>query len=121
MKLKIFHLKLIQVKYIASFSSSWKFDDTKNVLKDRRKLKCLIMYHVNAGNAGAGAGRCQFMFQTLHATSQDGSSLESVVAIACMEYNILDARGRWLCQVQLQITTIFQSIIKIRKRFRMKD
>ena len=91
--------KVDSSKVYSLLLSSWKFDDTKNVLKDRRKWKCLTMYHVNAGNAGAGAGRCQFMFQTLHATNQDGSSLESVVAIVCMEYNILDARGRWMCQV----------------------
>ena len=35
-----------------------------------------MTYLGNAGKVGAGAGRCQFTFQTLHATSQDGSSLE---------------------------------------------
>ena len=34
----------------------------------------------------------QFMFQTLHATSQDGSSLESVAATAGRECNIQDAK-----------------------------
>ena len=40
----------------------------------------------------AGAGRCQFTFHTLHVTSQDGSSLESVAATAGKECNIQDAR-----------------------------
>ena len=44
----------------------------------------------------AGAGYCQFMFQTLHATSQNGSSLKSVAATAGRECNIHDARGRRL-------------------------
>ena len=39
---------------------------------------------------------CQFMFQTLHATSQDGSSLEFVAATVGREYNIQDARGKGL-------------------------
>ena len=52
------------------------------------------MYPGNAGNAGAGASCCQFMFQTLHATSQDGSFLESVAATAGRDCNIQDARGR---------------------------
>ena len=38
------------------------------------------------GEAGARAVGCQFMFQTLHSTSQDGLSLE-------FECNIQDARG----------------------------
>ena len=50
----------------------------------------------NAGNAGAGAGPCQFMFQTLPATSQDGLSLDSVAATAGRECNIQDARGSGL-------------------------
>ena len=54
------------------------------------------MYIGNAGNAGAGAGRCQFTFQTLHATSHDGSSLESAAATAGRESNIQDAGGRGL-------------------------
>ena len=36
------------------------------------------------------------MFQTLHATSQDGSSLEFVAATAGKECNIQNARGRGL-------------------------
>ena len=47
-------------------------------------------------NAGAGAGRCQSMFQKLHTTSQDVSSLESVAATAGRECNIQDARGKGL-------------------------
>ena len=47
-------------------------------------------------NAGAGAVHCQFMFQTLHATSQDGSSLAFFAAAAGRECNIQDARGRGL-------------------------
>ena len=58
----------------------------------------LTMFLGNAGNAGAGAGRCQFTFQTLHATSQDGSYLESVAATAGRECNIQDERGRGLWQ-----------------------
>ena len=47
----------------------------------------------NAGNPGAGAGSCHFMFQKLLANSQDGSSLEYVAAVAARECNIQDARG----------------------------
>ena len=47
-------------------------------------------------NAGAGAVHCQFTYQTLHATSQDGSYLEFVAAAAGGECNIQDARGRGL-------------------------
>ena len=36
-------------------------------------------------NAGEGAVCCQFTFQTLHATSQDGSSLELVTATTGIE------------------------------------
>ena len=43
----------------------------------------------------------QFTFQTLHATSQDGSSLDFVAATAGKECNIQDARSRglWQCDV----------------------
>ena len=37
------------------------------------------------------------MFQTLHATSQDGSSLAFFTAAAGRECNTQDARGRGLC------------------------
>ena len=48
-------------------------------------------------NAGERALDCQFMFQTLHATSQDGLSLEFVAATTGKEWNIQDARGGGLC------------------------
>ena len=44
---------------------------------------------------------CQFTFQTLHATSQDGLSLEFIAATADKECNIQDARGGGLCQGEL--------------------
>ena len=43
--------------------------------------------------AGARAVGCQFMFQALHSTSQDGLTLEFVAATAGRECNIHDARG----------------------------
>ena len=48
---------------------------------------------------------CQFMFQTLHATSQDGLSLEFVAATAGRECNIRDARGGglWLKRLLSQV------------------
>ena len=46
------------------------------------------MYLGNTRNAGAGVGCCQFPFQTVHANSQDGSSLEFVAATKGMECNI---------------------------------
>ena len=52
-------------------------------------------------NAGAGAIGCQFMFQTLHATSQNGPTLEFVAATAGSECNIQDARSSGLCSVSL--------------------
>ena len=52
-------------------------------------------------NAGAEAVHCQFTFQTLHATSQDGSSLEFVAAAAGRECNIQNARNRGLWQGDL--------------------
>ena len=48
---------------------------------------------------GTEWGRCcQFTFQTLHGTSQDGLSLEFVAASAGRECNIQDARGVGLCR-----------------------
>ena len=56
-------------------------------------------------NAGARAVGCQFTFQTLHATSQDGLSLEFVAASMGRECYIQDARCRGLwhghCQCQI--------------------
>ena len=45
-------------------------------------------------NAGAGAVHCQFMFQTVHATSNNGSSLEFVAATVARECNIQDGKGQ---------------------------
>ena len=56
-----------------------------------------LTHSLSTENDGAGAERCQFKFQTLHAPSQDGSSLEFVAATKGREYNIQDARGRGLC------------------------
>ena len=53
------------------------------------------------GEAGARAVGCQFTFQTLHSTSQDGLSLEFVSATAGRECNILDARGGGLCLISI--------------------
>ena len=50
-------------------------------------------------NAGDRAVDCQFMFQTLHAPSQDGLSLEFVAATTGKEWNIQDERGIALCTV----------------------
>ena len=55
-----------------------------------------LTHSFSTENAGAGAVHCQFTFQTLHATSQDGSSLEFGAATAIRECNIKDARGRGL-------------------------
>ena len=55
-----------------------------------------LTYSLSTENAGAGAVCCQFTFQTRHATSQDGSSLEMVAATAGRECYIQDARGRGL-------------------------
>ena len=55
-----------------------------------------LTHSVSTGNAGAGEEHCQFMFQKLHATSQDGSSLDFVAATAGSDCNIQDARGRGL-------------------------
>ena len=52
-----------------------------------------LTHSFSTENAGAGAVHCQFMFQTLHATSQDGSSLAFFAAAADRECNIQDARG----------------------------
>ena len=56
-----------------------------------------LTHFLSTENAGAGAERCQFMFQTLHATIQDGLSLEFVTATAGRECNIQDAKGRGMC------------------------
>ena len=48
------------------------------------------------GEAGARAVGCKFTFQTLHATSQNGLSLEFAAATTGRECNIQDARGGWL-------------------------
>ena len=55
-----------------------------------------LTHYLSTENAGGGAICCQFMFQTLPATSQDGSSLEFVAATEGRECNIQDARGRGL-------------------------
>ena len=55
-----------------------------------------LTHSFSTKNAGAGVVSCQFMFQTLHATSQDGSSLAFFAAAAGRECNIQDARGRGL-------------------------
>ena len=55
-----------------------------------------LPHSLSTENAGAGAVWCQFTFQTLYATSQDGSSLEFVAATEGRECNIQDARGRGL-------------------------
>ena len=44
------------------------------------------------GEAGARAVGCQFTFQTLHLTSQDGLYLEFVATTAGRKCNIQDAR-----------------------------
>ena len=56
-----------------------------------------LTHSFSTANAGAGAVHYQFMFRTLHSTSQDGSSLEFVAATAGRECNTQDARGRGLC------------------------
>ena len=72
------------------------------------------MYLRNAGYAGAEAGRCQFMFKTLQATSQDGSSLESVATTAGMKCYIQDASARWICYwVDFSLTLLLSSLDKI--------
>ena len=55
-----------------------------------------LNHYLSTENAGKGAVCCQFMFQTLHATSQNGSSLEFVPASPGRECYIHDARGRGL-------------------------
>ena len=55
------------------------------------------------GEAGERAVGSQFTFQTLHSTSQDGSSLEFVSATAGRECNIQDARGGGLCYLSNEI------------------
>ena len=61
-----------------------------------QSLTELHTHSLSTENAGAGAVCCQFMFPTLHATSQDGSSLEIIAATAGRECYIQDARGRGL-------------------------
>ena len=58
-----------------------------------QSLTELLTQSLCTENAGARAVGCQFMFQTLHATSQDGSSLEIVAATKGRECNIQDSRG----------------------------
>ena len=55
-----------------------------------------LAYSLSTEKAEAGAECCQFTFQTLHATSPHGSSLEFVAATAGRECFIQDARGRRL-------------------------
>ena len=55
-----------------------------------------LTHSLSTENVGAGVVCCQFTFQTLHATSQVGSSLEFVAATACRECYIQDARARGL-------------------------
>ena len=68
------------------------------VIHVKYSFRFLKVWGYNLGNAGCAkaAGCCQFKFQTLHATSQDGSSLESVAARAGRECHIQDERGRGL-------------------------
>ena len=53
-----------------------------------------LTHSLSTENAGSGAECCQF--QTLLATSQDGSSLEFVAATVGRECTIQDVRGRGL-------------------------
>ena len=55
-----------------------------------------LTHSLSTKNAGAEAVCCQFMFQTLHATSQNGSALKFDAATAGRDCNIQDARGRGL-------------------------
>ena len=65
-----------------------------------------LTHSFSTENAGAGAVHCQFMFQTLHETSQDGSSLAFFAAAAGWECNIQDARGRGLCFNHLDVARL---------------
>ena len=56
-----------------------------------------LTHSFSTENAGTEAVCCQFMFQTLHETIQDGSSLQFVAATAGREWYIQDARGGGLC------------------------
>ena len=58
-----------------------------------KSLTVSLIHYLCTENAGSRAVGCQFTFQTLNATSQDGFSLEFVAATAGREYNIQDARG----------------------------
>ena len=60
--------------------------------------------------AGARAVVCQFSFQTLHSTSQDGLDLEFVSATAVRECNIQDARGGGLCGISVRLHLIKSSL-----------
>ena len=62
-----------------------------------QSLTELLTHSLCTENAEARAAGCQFTFQTLYATSQDGLSLEFVAATAGREWNIQDARGGGLC------------------------
>ena len=64
-----------------------------------------LTHSLSTENAGARAVCCQFTFQTLHSTSQDGSSLEFVEATAGRECYIQDARGRGLCKLVMSEIT----------------
>ena len=58
-----------------------------------QSLTKLPTHYLCTENAAAKAVGCQFTFQQLHATSQDGLSLEFIAATAGRECNIQDARG----------------------------
>ena len=64
-----------------------------------------LTHSLSTENAGAGAVCCQFTFQTLHATSQNGSSIEFVAATKGRECNIQGARGGGLWLRRLQAVT----------------
>ena len=64
-----------------------------------QSLTELLTHSLSTQNAGAGAVCCQFTFQTLHAISEVGSSLEFVAGTAGRKCNIQDARGRGLWMV----------------------
>ena len=59
-------------------------------------LTVSLTHPLSKENAITGAACCHFTFQTLHATSQDDSSLEFVAATEGRECNIQDAMGRGL-------------------------
>ena len=53
-------------------------------------------------NAEERAVDCQFMFQTLHATSQNGLSLKFVTATTGKEWNIFRMQGAEGCEVAVK-------------------